>query len=79
MSDLSVKALERFVAAVLPKVIALTGLPREDAEIAAVSLLPPVEEDDAGNILLRDEEGRLVGSVPADEIDPYEVLEAIEE
>lgn len=78
MADLSPAALRRFIDATVAKVVEATGLPIEEARVAAVSLLPPFEEDDAGNILLRDEEGRFVGSVPADEIDPYEILERLD-
>lgn len=79
MADLNPEALRRFIDAIVPRIVELTGLSREQAKVAAVSLIPPFEEDGAGNILLRDEEGRLVGSVSAAEIDPCEVLEGIED
>lgn len=78
MADLSPEALERFIEAVLPKVLEVTGLSREEAEVAAVSLVPPLEQDEAGDIILRGEDGQLVGLMPAGALDPYEILEGLE-
>ncbi len=77
MADLSPEALDRFVEAVLPKVLEVTGLQGEAAEVAAVSLVPPFEEDEAGNLVLRGEDDHVVGRIPAGELDPYEVLEGL--
>lgn len=78
MADLSEKDLERFIEAVLPKVLEVTGLTGEAAEVAAVSLVPPFEEDEVGNLVLRGEDDQVVGRIPAGELDPYAVLEGLE-
>jgi len=78
MADLSPSALRRFIDATAPKVVEATGLPVDEARVAAVSLVPPFEEDGEGNAVLRLEGGQIVGRVPLAELDPYDVLEGLE-
>ena len=79
MAELSPRALGWFIEAVLPVVMERTGLPREEAAIAAESLVPPFEQDDDGNIVLRGADGEIVGVVSKDDINPFDVIDDIEE
>jgi len=78
MADLNPAALDRFIGATVQKVIEVTGLAVDEARVAAVSLVPPFEEDENGNAVLRLEDGQIVGRVPLAELDPYAVLEGLE-
>ena len=79
MAELSPRALGWFIEAVLPVVMERTGLPREEAAVAAESLVPPFEQDEEGNIVLRGADGRVVGSVSKDDVNPFDVIDDIEE
>lgn len=79
MAELSPRALGWFIEAVLPVVMERTGLPREEAAIAAASLVPPFEQDDEGSIVLRGADGEIVGVVSKDDINPFDVIDDIEE
>ncbi len=79
MAVMSPRALGWFIEAVLPTVVELTGLPPEEASVAAESLVPPFEQDDEGKIILRGGDGKVVGLVSMDDINPYDVLDDIEE
>lgn len=79
MAELSPRALGWFIEAVLPAVMERTGLPREQAAVAAESLVPPFEQDEEGNIVLRGADGKVVGAVSKDDVNPFDVIDDIEE
>jgi hypothetical protein len=79
MAELSPRALGWFIEAVLPVVMERTGLPREEAAVAAESLVPPFEQDEEGNIVLRGADGTIVGAVSKDDVNPFDVIDDIEE